>query len=994
MSKLYIGNELIIDPDVKLEKIELTQEEYNTLEEKKDNILYVITNAEDPLEEVNNKINNLNIGYFGTEEEIDLKRDFAVRMEDGSIFIIKDIDWNERAHTESIIDGSNKFAAIFGNNFPELYGENHTPKFKALLSFGNLEPVDYKVLYNWYMEDPSLPWVELPEGRKLKVGGYGGSRNAKFVFDQSRFEPFEGYCQRAIIPDGFVLPAQVANSSYAYFFEGTDVQGKVYIETNNELGWAVQTLFRGAIVNSIEDIYVNFDREIEQDQYMDSFFRDATIKQYPDSTWEVWNNSFFKYFDSFHCTFAGVKFVGSKTLDCTKLELDNIRYSNGMFNSIKGLDTLIISLPNMCAGLIGDNDCIKNLTVRSLGPCIGQSSRPTLSWMNSLFSVGKMTALESVYIDCTNAEATTWIPINQDTNYCPPLTNLRLYKLKVSTDLGNQIYLNHASVKYIIDNLQTVEGKTLTFNTHVYEQIPAELIAAAEAKGWTVKHRTAAWLDKLWNKHVVRQEQLTSVKSDIESLKEDLKVILNGNTDAIDKWQEVEDFLAGITDTETLTGLLNDLRSEIISDYIPQSEKSVANGVAGLNGKGKINVENIPFSTINDTSYSNDINTVNPITLRVVSSEGYGSGHIDNNGIVSKGDFSIYKGDRAVDSEALNLVTEKGLYETLSDYPVINKEDVGISLLSENVMETVPTLDADNKLDANLLSINKASGTNFLSGSTTVTTNLHDTVRPELRTNASGQIYIGGYVRGYTGPTHSLRQPTKGNMNLVAEGGLAEVLESYPKLENDLIPSKYLPSYVDDVLEYDTLEDLPTEGESGKIYITTDDNQAYRWSGTQYVSLASGNGGLTIGEVEGTAYDGGKGKQLETGLTEVRTSLSNYAQLDASGKVNRSVIPCFGPVNNNASTLFHTSTDVITITTSVDANSSGQSGVKAQATVYLYSGEDQHGEYQEPSSSNYNLVTERGLVRALESQQQKISELETQVEKLTAIINDLYRIVQ
>ena len=539
MSKLYIGNELIIDPDVKLEKIELTQEEYNTLEEKKDNILYVITNAEDPLEEVNNKINNLNIGYFGTEEEIDLKRDFAVRMEDGSIFIIKDIDWNERAHTESIIDGSNKFAAIFGNNFPELYGENHTPKFKALLSFGNLEPVDYKVLYNWYMEDPSLPWVELPEGRKLKVGGYGESRNAKFVFDQSRFEPFEGYCQKAIIPDGFVLPAQVANNSYAYFLGDTDVQGKVYIETNNELGWATQSLFRGAIVNRIEDIYVNFDREIEQDQYMDSFFRDATIKQYPDSTWEVWNNSFFKYFDSFYHTFAGVKFVGSKTLDCTKLGLDNIRYSSGMFNSIKGLDTLIISLPNMCAGFIGDNDCIKNITVKRLGPCIGSSSRPTLSWLNSVFSVGKMTALESVYIDCTNAEATTWLPINQDTNYCPPLTNLRLYKLKLSTNLGNQIYLNHASVKYIIDNLQTVEGKTLTFNTHVYEQIPAELIAAAEAKGWTVKHRTAAWLDKLWNKHVVRQEQLTSVKSDIESQQQ--------------KISELE------TQVEKLTAIINDL---------------------------------------------------------------------------------------------------------------------------------------------------------------------------------------------------------------------------------------------------------------------------------------------------------------------------------------------------------------------------------------------------------------------------------------------------
>lgn len=51
------------------------------------------------------------------------------------------------------------------------------------------------------------------------------------------------------------------------------------------------------------------------------------------------------------------------------------------------------------------------------------------------------------------------------------------------------------------------------------------------------------------------------------------------------------------------------------------------------------------------------------------------------------------------------------------------------------------------------------------------------------------------------------------------------------------VPSEQLPSYVDDIIEYDTYEDLPTPGEGGKIYVTTDNNLQYRWSGSTYVGI-------------------------------------------------------------------------------------------------------------------------------------------------------------
>ena len=53
------------------------------------------------------------------------------------------------------------------------------------------------------------------------------------------------------------------------------------------------------------------------------------------------------------------------------------------------------------------------------------------------------------------------------------------------------------------------------------------------------------------------------------------------------------------------------------------------------------------------------------------------------------------------------------------------------------------------------------------------------------------------------------------------------------------IDSQYLPSYVDDVLEFDSFRDFPVTGEPGKIYIdtSTTENNAYRWSGSQYVNI-------------------------------------------------------------------------------------------------------------------------------------------------------------
>lgn len=116
---------------------------------------------------------------------------------------------------------------------------------------------------------------------------------------------------------------------------------------------------------------------------------------------------------------------------------------------------------------------------------------------------------------------------------------------------------------------------------------------------------------------------------------------------------------------------------------------------------------------------------------------------------------------------------------------------------------------------------------------------------------------------------------------------------------NGLVPSSQLPSYVDDVIEayatYDISEtgklsniklysDLdhanPITGESGKIYLNITQGEPsyqFRWSGTQFVD--SNTSSLILGEVTGTAYDGGKGKYLSNWRKSLIDNLRFYSHI-------------------------------------------------------------------------------------------------------------------
>jgi hypothetical protein len=92
------------------------------------------------------------------------------------------------------------------------------------------------------------------------------------------------------------------------------------------------------------------------------------------------------------------------------------------------------------------------------------------------------------------------------------------------------------------------------------------------------------------------------------------------------------------------------------------------------------------------------------------------------------------------------------------------------------------------------------------------------------------------------------------------------------------IPSSQLPSYVDDVISYPTINDFPKSGESGKIYVAEDVNKSYRWTGSSYIEIS---GGLALGETSSTAYAGDKGKKNAADIAELRElAVSTHNDLD------------------------------------------------------------------------------------------------------------------
>ena len=114
--------------------------------------------------------------------------------------------------------------------------------------------------------------------------------------------------------------------------------------------------------------------------------------------------------------------------------------------------------------------------------------------------------------------------------------------------------------------------------------------------------------------------------------------------------------------------------------------------------------------------------------------------------------------------------------------------------------------------------------------------------------------------------------------NLTDQTDLTNALILKADLVDGKVPAYQLPSFVDDVVEVANYAALPATGETGKIYVTLDNNKIYRWSGSVYIEIASNS--AIWGAITGTLSNQ---TDLQNALNLKQNSLSWMSPLSVAG---------------------------------------------------------------------------------------------------------------
>lgn len=185
---------------------------------------------------------------------------------------------------------------------------------------------------------------------------------------------------------------------------------------------------------------------------------------------------------------------------------------------------------------------------------------------------------------------------------------------------------------------------------------------------------------------------------------------------------------------------------------------------------------------------------------------------------------------------------------------------------------------------------------------------------------------------------------------------------------NAKIPNNLLDSII---VKYNTTSELPTNGESNKIYIVN--NLLYIWDGTKYEEVSKS---LDIGTTEGTAYEGSKGKALENNKVDKvegkQLSTNDYTTAEKTKLAG---------IEDNALNQTSINNLIGTAINSLSKNSVGLGNV------------DNTSDKNKPVSTatqtaldnKVDIVTGKSLV--LDTEITKLAGLKTQTELDTSIIN-------
>lgn len=208
---------------------------------------------------------------------------------------------------------------------------------------------------------------------------------------------------------------------------------------------------------------------------------------------------------------------------------------------------------------------------------------------------------------------------------------------------------------------------------------------------------------------------------------------------------------------------------------------------------------------------------------------------------------------------------------------------------------------------------------------------------------------------------------------------------------NGKVPASQLPSYVDDVMDAyatytvsptgvlqniqlyaDAEHETPIVGERDKIYVNVTPGEVsyqFRWSGSQWVHIDSN--AIIIGDITGTAYDGGKGKAMENVVNSMPDNLLSTFQLDQTD-VNNITISLTG-VEKSGGKYVQSTLSNITITPATNTVAGLMTGAEKLAINETL-----------PDAINDEKVAREAAVKELKA---KGTELQGNIDSLETALN-------
>ena len=365
----------------------------------------------------------------------------------------------------------------------------------------------------------------------------------------------------------------------------------------------------------------------------------------------------------------------------------------------------------------------------------------------------------------------------------------------------------------------------------------------------------------------------------------DIRESLTAGQQAISAHTARKDNPHGITKTQL--GLENVDNTADLNKPVSTAQTAAINAAKSEALTAAANAKSEALAAANAASQGLSAHTANKENPHGVTKAQLNLGNVDNTSDANK---PVSTAQAAAISAAKTEVTNSinAVSESLSAH-MTNKENphnVTLEQLGGQVAITgAATSVTDSNLTANRVLISNASGKIAVSSEVTTTeleyiNGVTDNIQTQLNAKASNEALLG-YIANTSNP-HSVTKSTIGlgnvenkssatirgeltSSNVTSALGFTPISTAVKGAKNGLaeldangkVPTAQLPSYVDDVLEYSAKSSFPSTGETGKIYVSTDDNKTYRWSGSAYVEISAS---LALGETSSTAYRGDRGK--------------------------------------------------------------------------------------------------------------------------------------